>query len=66
NTILPPLRLYQTPGGIGIVQIHTGQVLTLLYRRQEVSGLIWIEIIDYEGRIGWIPETYLVTATPSP
>jgi uncharacterized hydrophobic protein (TIGR00271 family) len=67
NTVIPPLRLYQTPGGPVIGQIRTGQVLTLLYGRQETGGLIWVEVMDNEERIGWIPEAYLflVTATPS-
>jgi hypothetical protein len=67
-TEVPPRRLYQTPGGAVIGQIHAGQVLTLLYGRQEAGGLIWVEVMDSEGRIGWIPEAYvhLITATPSP
>jgi uncharacterized hydrophobic protein (TIGR00271 family) len=68
STSLPPLRLYQEPGGPVIGQAHPGQVLTLLYGRQESGGVIWVEVMDAEGRMGWIPEAYLhlVTATPSP
>jgi hypothetical protein len=68
NTALPRLQLYQTPGGPVIGQIRPGQGLTLLYGRQEADGLIWVQVMDLEGRIGWIPEIYLelVTATPSP
>lgn len=67
STELPPLQLYQTPDGPVIGQIRPGQVLTLLYGRQESNGLVWIEVMDSEGRTGWIPEIYLrlVTATPS-
>lgn len=66
NINVPPLRLYQTPGGPVIGLIHSGQVLTLLYGREELNGLIWLEVVDEEGRVGWIPETYLqiITATP--
>jgi len=66
NINVPPLRLYQTPGGPVIGLIHSGQVLTLLYGREELNGLIWLEVMDEEGRVGWIPETYLqiITATP--
>lgn len=51
-----------------IGQIRPGQVLMLLYGKQESGGVIWVEVMDAEGRIGWIPEAYLhqVTATPSP
>ena len=51
-----------------IGQIRAGQMLTLLYSRQERDGLIWVEVMDDEGRIGWILEFYLipVTLTPTP
>ncbi|MBE0669603.1 MAG: DUF389 domain-containing protein [Anaerolineales bacterium] len=66
-TGLPRLQLYQSPSGPVIGQIHPGQVLTLLYDRVEMGGLIWVEVVDVEGRVGWVPEIYLlvVTATPS-
>lgn len=68
NTTLPRLQLYQTPGGPVIGPIYPGQGLAILYGRQEAGGLMWVEVMDSEGRIGWIPEIYLklVTATPSP
>jgi len=64
---IPPLRLYQSPGGPEIGIIRSRQVLTLLYGRQELNGFIWVEVMDDESRIGWIPEAYLhlVTATPT-
>ena len=66
NASLPQLKLYQSPGGPEIGVIRARQTLTLLYGRDEVNGLIWVEVMDDEGRIGWIPELYLfpVTATP--
>lgn len=67
STDLPRLQLYQSPNGPVIGQIRSGQVLTLLYDREEMGGLIWVEVVDVEGRVGWIPEIYLqvITATPS-
>jgi hypothetical protein len=65
---LPKLQLYQTPGGPVIGQLRRGQVVTMLYSQQVYQGLVWVEIQDGEGRIGWVPLLYLnvVTATPTP
>lgn len=65
---LPVLRIYQSPGGPEIGILKPGQKLTLLYGRQEFKGLIWVEIMDEDGRMGWIPEAYLqlITVTPLP
>ncbi|MDP1713120.1 MAG: SH3 domain-containing protein [Anaerolineales bacterium] len=66
NGTLPPLKLYQSPGGPVIGQILRKQTLVLLYERLELNGLIWVNVMDSEGRIGWVPEMYLyfITATP--
>jgi len=66
NTSLPPLRLFQSPGGPEIGVIRQGQVLTLLYGRQELNGLIWVQVMDNDGRVGWMPESYLYLITPTP
>lgn len=68
NATLPLLRLYQSPGGPVIGQIRVGQQLTLLYGREEFGGILWVEVADEDGRIGWMPFTYLaqITQTPSP
>ncbi len=68
NATPPRLQLYQSPNGAVIGQLRTRQPLTVLYGRQVVNGLAWIEVMDSEGRIGWIPEIYLliVTLTPAP
>ena len=63
---LPPLRLYQSPGGPSIGYLQVGQWITILYGRQEYGGIIWVEIMDDEGRVGWIPEIYLVIPTSTP
>jgi uncharacterized hydrophobic protein (TIGR00271 family) len=64
---LPRVQLYQSPGGPVIGQIRPGQLLSRLYGSQLAGGLVWVEVMDSEGRVGWIPELYikLVTATPS-
>jgi uncharacterized hydrophobic protein (TIGR00271 family) len=62
---LPPLKLYQSPGGPAIGQLRAGQWLTILYGRQEFEGFVWIEVMDEEGRIGWLAEIYLKQVTPT-
>ncbi len=66
QTLLPRLQLYQSPGGPVIAALRSAQSLTVLYGRAEFGGLLWVEVMDSEGRIGWVPELYLqwVTATP--
>lgn len=63
---LPPLQLYQSPGGPVIGQLRARQWLTVLYGRQTYDGIIWIEVMDEEGRVGWLPEVYLTTPSPTP
>jgi len=65
-TVLPELKIYQTPGGPVIGTLHSGQVLKILYRSETLNGLVWVEVIDEEGRNGWIPEIYLHILTPTP
>lgn len=63
---LPKLNLYQVPAGPVIGQIRIGQTLTMLYGHQEADGFIWLQVMDQEGRIGWIPEIYIKQITPTP
>jgi uncharacterized hydrophobic protein (TIGR00271 family) len=63
---LPPLRIYQYPGGPEIGSLKPGQQLIILGRRQEIDNIIWYQIEDEDGRIGWVPGSYLQTQTPSP
>ena len=67
NVRLPDLQLRQFPGGpvIGPV-LRSGTSLTVLYGYQISNGLVWVEVQDAEGRIGWVPLIYLITVTPTP
>lgn len=67
-TGLPLFQLCQIPNGPVIGSLSRGQWLTVLYGRQEAGGIIWVEVKDLEGRIGWVPEIYIlqITTTPSP
>lgn len=63
---LPAAKIYQFPGGPVIGALWGNQVVTILPSRQIEKGLVWIEVQDQEGRIGWTPEIYLQVATPVP
>jgi uncharacterized hydrophobic protein (TIGR00271 family) len=63
--VYPGPRLRQYPDGPVIGTILDGDPLTVLYGREIVNGLVWIEVMDKEGRIGWIPEIYVQTPVPS-
>jgi len=63
STGLPAFQLYQSPNGPVIGKLKRGQWLTILYGRQEAGGLIWVQVKDAEGRLGWIPEIYVIEPT---
>jgi uncharacterized hydrophobic protein (TIGR00271 family) len=63
---LPDLRLRQSPDGPPISPpLRPGARLTILYGYQIVNGIVWVEVQDEEGRIGWVPQRYLVVVTPT-
>ena len=67
NTNGRVLDLLQTPGGPSIGTLRNGDYITVLYGSKVFDGLVWLEIMDKDGRIGWIPQINLsvVTLTPS-
>jgi len=62
------LDLVQQPGGPSIGKIRPGDFVTVLYGTRVLDGLVWWEVMDAEGRIGWLPqiEMTVVTLTPTP
>ena len=64
-TGLPKFKLYQSPFGPVIGELKNDQWLTVLYGRKEIGGLVWIEVQDEEGRVGWLPEIYIIKRTPT-
>jgi uncharacterized hydrophobic protein (TIGR00271 family) len=62
--LFPGMRLRQYPDGPVIATLLEGERLTVLYGQEIVNGLVWIEVQDEEGRIGWIPQIYVLTYTP--
>ncbi len=65
QVVLPGPRMRQWPGGPIIGTLRDGQILTVLYGYQVVDGLVWIEVQDREGRVGWVPQIYLKIWSPS-
>lgn len=66
SPILPIMQIYQYPGGPVIGPLRVNQQITVLYRHQLYMGLVWVEIQDQEGRVGWVPEVYVRALTPTP
>jgi uncharacterized hydrophobic protein (TIGR00271 family) len=66
SSFYPSIYLRQSPGGPIIADLKLGQELEILYGREIYKGLVWIEVMDDEGRIGWIPEIYVLVLTPVP
>ncbi|NLF50877.1 MAG: DUF389 domain-containing protein [Leptolinea sp.] len=64
--LLPEMKMYQVPNGPVIGIIHSGDEVTLLDHTQTQNGLVWIEIKDKDGRIGWIPEVYVSVVHQTP
>lgn len=62
---LPGLLIYQSPGGPIIGLLVPGQKITILYRSLIFNGLLWLEIQDDSGRIGWVPSLYVHTLVPT-
>jgi uncharacterized hydrophobic protein (TIGR00271 family) len=54
--------MYRQPGlqGGKIGALRDGTVLTVVGGPVEADGYTWIEVIDPKGRLGWIPDRYLV------
>jgi uncharacterized hydrophobic protein (TIGR00271 family) len=67
NTSGRILDLVQTPGGPSIGRLRSGDYVTVLYDTRIFDGLVWLEIMDKDGRIGWIPQINIsvVTLTPT-
>jgi hypothetical protein len=59
------LRLRQSPNGPIIGTLRQGEQVTVLYGYEIVNGMVWVEIIDEEGRQGWVPEMYLIIHLPT-
>jgi uncharacterized hydrophobic protein (TIGR00271 family) len=62
---VPGMELRQWANGPVIATLRQGDPLIVLYGLDIVDGLVWIEVQDEEGRVGWIPQIYVLTLTPT-
>ena len=49
-----------------IATLNIGEPLTILYGVEVAGGIVWVQVVDSAGRIGWIPQVYLLVYTPIP
>ncbi|MCE1254867.1 MAG: DUF389 domain-containing protein [Anaerolineae bacterium] len=63
---LPELRIFQDPGGPIIGNLSPSQKITVNQKRQIFNGLVWVQITDSDGRVGWIPDIYVQILDPEP
>jgi hypothetical protein len=54
--------MYRGPGlKSGKVQAcRDGTVMVLTGERAEADSYLWIQVMDPRGRLGWIPDLYLI------
>ncbi len=59
NTNGRGVRLHWQPGGAVAGALPPGAKVQLLNERRVADSIVWIKIMDGEGRIGWVAEPYL-------
>jgi uncharacterized hydrophobic protein (TIGR00271 family) len=54
--------MYRQPGlgGGKIIAWRDGTVMTIVGEPLAADGYVWIQVIDPRGRLGWIPDRYLI------
>ncbi len=63
------LEVHQSSGfGSPVIgRVSNRSYITVLYEQKTVGGLVWVEIKDQDGRLGWLPQICInpVTLTPT-
>ena len=60
------IDLLAFPGGPTIGVIRRNEPFKILYGSQILDGLVWLEVQDQDGRVGWIPQYQIMTITETP
>ncbi len=66
NMYLSGIYMRLHPGGAEVGFLERGSEVSILYGYEIFEGLVWVDVIDEQGRVGWIPLHYLVIGTPEP
>jgi len=58
--------MYRQPGLAGgkIGALRDGTVLVIMGDSGTADGYTWIQVVDPKGRVGWIPDQYLIFRRP--
>jgi hypothetical protein len=59
NTDGAGVFMRDAPGGAVIVALSEGAPVRILYQRERVNGVEWVEVRDLMGRVGWIAAQYV-------
>jgi uncharacterized hydrophobic protein (TIGR00271 family) len=62
---IPLMRIYQYPGGPVIGTLRQNQLLTIMPQEVIYGNLVWVQVIDEEGRDGWVPKVFIHILTPT-
>ncbi len=69
SAVPPYTNLFDEPGGKVIAYLTTNSILYDLNQTETYNGLVWVNVEDEQGNIGWFPQLYLqyptVTFTPT-
>jgi SH3-like domain-containing protein len=59
--------MYSQPGLAGgkIGALRDGTLLIVVGEPVEADGYTWIQVVDPRGRLGWVPERYLISLSRS-
>lgn len=67
NYGVPPYyNLYQEPGGPVIASLRLNANILDLNETQSFEGIIYVRVMDEDGRIGWLPQMYVQYPTTVP
>ncbi len=66
SPLVPPRKLVQYPGGPVIGNMYPNSILSIYHEELVMDGVVWVKVMDKDGRIGWIPRIYLKISEPTP